>query len=374
MRPAAIPLFFGLLAACVLAACADVASSDGPLRNPFDVAAMRAARGHPIAEVPCAAPVPPVTDVEGVPIYVDAQHSVRDTGRAAAELESRRPLDLFVQGLQASVTRWVESDPPRPEAAACALGWLDDWARAGAMLGAVNTQGGYDRKMTLAGAALAFLAIRDAPGLDPAEVVRVTDWLVAVAKAVRPFYDKPPRPGEPSPSENNHAYWAGVAVGAVAIAANDRAMFDWAMQRAVIGLDQVTPAGALPMELARGSRALEYHLFALAPLAALDLMGHANGIDLDPRNGGALGRLARFCFRAAVTPEAMAALAGAPQANGADAAGRALFLADAYGFEVWLGGHPDPEMSAALAPFRPFRQRWLGGDVTLLFNAAAPAG
>jgi poly(beta-D-mannuronate) lyase len=242
------------------------------------------------------------------------------------------------------------------------------------MLGEVNVQGGYNRKLTLAGAALAFLAIREAPGLDPVKVGRVTRWLVAVANAVRPFYDKVPPPGAPSPTRNNLAYWAGVAVGAVAIAANDRAMFDWAMQRAVIGLDQVTPKGELPMELSRGSRALEYHLFALAPLATLDLMGRANGVDLDHDNGDALERLVRFCFEAARDPDRMRALAGAPQALGDEPPGRASYLSVAVGLEVWLGMHPDPEMSAALAPYRPLRQRWLGGDVTTLFNARAEAG
>ncbi len=61
-----------------------------------------------------------------------------------------------------------------------------------------------------------------------------------------------------------------------------------------LGLDQVTPTGDLPMELSRGSRALEYHLFALAPLATLDLMGRANGVDLDEENSDALGRLVQF--------------------------------------------------------------------------------
>ena len=54
---------------------------------------------------------------------------------------------------------------------------LDLWARTGALLGGFNQQGDYHRKWALAGAALSFLAIRDAPGLDPLKRGRTARWL-----------------------------------------------------------------------------------------------------------------------------------------------------------------------------------------------------
>src|SRR5262249_18714417 len=93
--------------------------------------------------------------------------------------------DLFLAGVVAAANRWVRSRPPQPEAAACAMRLLVAWADARAMLGRVNQQGSYHRKWTLAGAALAYLQIRDAPGFDTAAKRRVAEWLHAVALAVR---------------------------------------------------------------------------------------------------------------------------------------------------------------------------------------------
>ena len=58
------------------------------------------------------------------------------------------------------------------------------------------------------------------------------------------------------------------------------------------GVDQITPDGTLPLEMARGARALHYHLYALAPLVLLAEFGEANGLDLYAHNHGAIHRLA----------------------------------------------------------------------------------
>lgn len=56
-------------------------------------------------------------------------------------------------------------------------------------------------------------------------------------------------------------------------------------------LDQVDPSRFLPLELARGRRALHYHLFAVAPLVVLAEVAQANDVDLYAQSGGALRRL-----------------------------------------------------------------------------------
>ena len=54
-------------------------------------------------------------------------------------------------------------------------------------------------------------------------------------------------------------------LAAIGEAANNRSDFDWAMATYDNGVDQIQPDGTLPLEMARGSRALHYHLYALAP-------------------------------------------------------------------------------------------------------------
>src|SRR5262245_36466096 len=148
-----IRLAFAILAAssCCFAASA-IAASDAPLRAPFDVEAVRAAKGRSISIEVCPESVPPISDVEGVPFYSDPQGSQPDPAKLAANEAATRPLDLFLAGVVTAANRWVASRPARPEAAACALRLLTGWADARAMLGRVNQQGSYHRKWTLAGA------------------------------------------------------------------------------------------------------------------------------------------------------------------------------------------------------------------------------
>src|SRR5262249_13359091 len=99
-----------------------------------------------------------------------------DPVKLAANEVATRPLDLLLAGVVPAANRWVRSRPAQPEAASCALRLLTAWADARAMLGRGNQQGGYHRKWTLAGATLAYLQIRDAPGRDATAKGRVAEW------------------------------------------------------------------------------------------------------------------------------------------------------------------------------------------------------
>ena len=86
-------------------------------------------------------------------------------------------------------------------------------------------------------------------------------------------------------------YWAGVEIAAIGVVANDRGYFDWAMAAYDNGVKQIRPDGTLALEMARGRRALHYHLYALAPLVLLAEFGEANGLDLYAHANGAIHRL-----------------------------------------------------------------------------------
>ena len=105
-------------------------------------------------------------------------------------------------------------------------------------------------------------------------------------------------------SQNNHLYWAGVELAAIGVAANNRKDFDWAMATYDNGVDQIQPDGALPLEMARGGRALHYHLYALAPLVLLAEFGEANHLDLYAHANGAIHRLVNFSVAGLQDPDA----------------------------------------------------------------------
>lgn len=295
-----------------------------------------------------------------MPFYTDRAFSVPDPARLAADSAAFEPIRLWLEAVQRPLAAWIAGGPP--EDAACALAAFDAWAEAGALLGRFYMQGNFRRSWALCGAALSHLQLRDAPGLDPAALRRSGAWLGRVADALRPVYDRPIRPGQVSHAGNNLAAWAGLAVAASGIAAGRRALLDWGAARFALQMSQLTPEGALPMELARGRLARHYHLFALWPLGPLARLLLANGMEFD-RDG--LSRLIRFTIAAAEDPAEIARLAGAEQ--GLITPTSRPPLGDAHGIEAWLPAAPDAALSQKLAPFRPFRHPWLGGNVTRIF-------
>lgn len=342
--------------ALVLAGCAGrpaASTLPGPFGPPGPAA--------PLPAQPCPAPPPPVVSLNSEPFYTDARGSVPDPARLAADIEAGRPLGEFLAAVQRPTEAWVALRDP--QAAACAIGLLDAWARGGALLGDFNRQGGYRRNWTLAGLALAYLALREAPG-EAAARARIEAWLVAAARPVMPVFDHPVPPHSTAINDrrNNLVVWAGLAVAAAGVAGGEPALLAWGVGKAGVFLDGVRPDGAHPQELARGRLALHYHLFALGPLAAVARLGEAAGAPLDPRRSEALARFAAFTLAATQDEAQIAALAGAPQAH---LARPRPWLAHGHGFEIL---RPSPAEAARLAPFRPFRERWLGGNVTLLWG------
>jgi poly(beta-D-mannuronate) lyase len=312
---------------------------------------------RPLSAQPCPDPPPPVLALSSQGFYTDERSSLPDPARLAADAAASRPLADWLHALQRPTERWVALGDAAE--AACALALLDGWASAGALLGAFNTQAAYHRKWTLAGAALSFLALREAPA-PAGQKDRIAAWLRAVALAVRTPYDRPAPAHRPNSVQNNHVAWAGLAVAAAGVAAGDRALLQAGMAYGSRFLGGVTAEGAHPQELARGRMALHYHLFALAPVAALDRIGVAAGEPFGPADAAALDRLARFTLAQTREGSRIAALAGAPQARLTATA--PPWLAEGHGFEILSLD------AAALAPFRPYRQRWLGGNVTLLWG------
>lgn len=316
---------------------------------------------------PCEPRPAPVRSLEGFGYFLDPAFSRPDPRRLAMDEAAARPLRDWLALVQRALARHRRGEAG---AAACALEAMDHWARNGALLGAFNLQGDYHRGWTLAGAALTFLAIREAPGLEPARLTRVGRWLAAVAREVRPRHD---RRSEALISDvrNNQAAWAGLALAASGIAAGDRALLDWGMERLRGQLAQVDERGALPQELRRGAMALHYHLFALDAVAALERLAAANGVALTEAERDAFRRLRDFCLAAARDPARMEAAAGVAQADPFLPEG-ASPLSRAPGLEIAAVALPAPELDEALAPFRPYTFPWLGGVVTGWWRPGAP--
>jgi poly(beta-D-mannuronate) lyase len=186
------------------------------LRSPFDVEGRRESVGSSTQSLSFP-PVAPIRDLIGVSFYVDANHSVADPELKRRNEQAVGPVRLYVAGVVGLVDAWMRSAPAQPAFAVDAVARLRTWADADALLGSVNRQGGFERKWTLGSLAIAYLKVREAPGLDPAALAAVRTWLAKVTRAVMLEYEEPKK----SSNRNNHAYWAGMAVAAAGVAVND---------------------------------------------------------------------------------------------------------------------------------------------------------
>jgi poly(beta-D-mannuronate) lyase len=330
-----------------------------PARSqPLPPPAMAPGPALPLSARPCPPPPPPVLSLDGVRFYTDPGSTVVDPALRAEDNARSRPLADWLHAVQRPAERWVALREAGE--AGCALDLMHAWARGGALLGSFNAQGGYHRKWTLAGAALTLMALREAP--DPGgRRAEIGAWLAQVAREVARPYVPEPRGHVPESRANNHVAWAGLAVAAAGIASGDRALLERGMAFGARFLAGVTAEGAHPQEVARGPQALHYHLFALQPVAALARLGQGAGRPFDAAQLAALDRLTRFAFGQAADDARIVALSGAAQAR----PDRPWLAAAGHGFEI----RPlDPAIAAALTAHRPFRHRWLGGNVTLLWG------
>jgi poly(beta-D-mannuronate) lyase len=340
-----------------------------PLVVPPEPVSRRAIVGRP-ARSPFACPQPPtpVVDLLVEPFYRrdDPTRSIIDPAAYEARAKAVAPLSEMASGVVRLADRHLATAPADPAIAVCLVSWLDGWARAGAMLGAVSNQGGYERKWTLVSLALAYAMVADATEPPADARARIERWLADLGWAVVPYYLR-----RSFAEQNNHLNWAALAGLAAGAATQDRALFAWGIEAARGALGVVAADGSLAAELRRGSKALHYHRFSVEPLALADLIAAANGVDLASWNDGALHRLAAFTLAGFDDPGLIARRVGlAQEFVGATTIRPAMFA----WAEIYLARHPSPALAGRLASLRPaggLAATWVGGNVTLRFGPVA---
>ena len=283
--------FLLLFLACLAAiAPTPKISAEKPLRSPWDL------RRIPLTDAPydCPALVHISPDLTTDGFYSDSKSSVIDPAKWKAYVESSGPIKNL--GNQAVAAADAYRTTGSRAAAQCVLKMLTTAAADGALTGKMSSRQAYYVQGWVIGAlAISYLKIRDSGLVHPADATSLAEWMQAIAHQTIQFYDaaktKPGGDAQNNRDQNNHLYWAGVEVAAIAIAANDRAMFDWAIAAYRNGVSQITPEGTLPLEMRRGQRALHYHLYAIAPLIYLAEFGQDNGLNLFRKDRNALRRL-----------------------------------------------------------------------------------
>lgn len=315
------------------------------------MAALLSVAATPAPAAPaCPPPPPPVRDLDLPRFYADKAGTRVDPDLDKAHKSAVEPLTAFLRRVVDDTDKALRRRDA--EAARCPLAWIEAWARGEAWLGRMETkQAEYQRKWDLAGVALAYVKLK--PFATPAQRSLIEPWLVRFADQARRFFDDPAR------TRNNHWYWLGLGLAATGLAAESPR--HWSEARAIFkdAAGHVGPDGTLPLELARQSRALHYHAFAVTPLVVMAELAAARGEDWYRESGAALHRLVALVAKGLADPAAFDRLAATPQERppGTGAGWLALYRAR---FPDRLPG-PLPEV--------PEKHRWLGGNVLFLAGA-----
>ena len=322
-----------------------------PLRSPWDLSKVTMTS----VAYECPPPVHLSPDLTTDGFYSDSKSSVIDPIRWKAYVESSGPYKNL--GDQAAAAADAYRTTGSRAAAQCVLRLLDTAAADGVFTGKMSSRQAYYVQGWVIGAlAIAYLKVRDSGLANTGEVESLSKWMKSVVQQTMNYYDSAmAKPG--GELQNNHLYWAGVEVGAIAIAGNDRSMFDWAIAAYRNGIKQVTPEGTLPLEMRRGQRALHYHLYAASPLVYLAEFGEDNGIDLFAENNYALKRLVN---------RSIAGLAGSgyfdQEAGIKQDAPNGQPTAEAISWgRIYVKRFPDPAIKALLSQASSLSYMYLGG-------------
>jgi poly(beta-D-mannuronate) lyase len=314
----------------------------------------------------CDAPDAPVVTLDTQSKYKqdDTQRATIDEDAEETYSEAVEPLRAYGRNVVKVANAYVKSNPKNTAAAACTLTWLDAWASAKAMTDMRSKQAHFNLGQALGGFALAYLQIRNAPGLASDQKQRVESWLKNLGQQLVGFMDK----NKATSGRNNHRYWVGLGATAAGLASDDKQLIRWGLDSARIGLAQITPDGTLPLEMKRGKRARDYHIFAAEPLVTTAELARSQGIDLYAEHNGALQRLVDRVLGSLDDPSFFEKATGSKQeaypGDGTVPSSRIAWL------EIHQSRRPSPEAETVLSKKRPTGSSEIGGNTTLLFHGA----
>lgn len=310
--------------------------------------------------------VKPVKELDLFSIY-----DQDDDSRSTVDPEQKKKYDKaikqardFLTDITKQASNYTQTDGNRLEQADCALKALRSWADADALSVLKTRQSALSSSRLIAGAAMAYMQVRPAAKILDIETAPIDAWLTRRAENLIPVYTET---GDARSNFQNHRYWGGFAVAAVGVAVGNKAFLDFGIESYKIGICQVTPEGALPLELARQKKARDYHLHAIAPLVMIASLAHPNGYDLFPECGNALQRLVHFSLDSISQPKKIETLSGAqqlpvPMEDGVVRSDRIAWLS------VYLRYFPEDRKKYAGLFKEPLFSSNLGGRVSVIYD------
>lgn len=337
--------------------------------------AYAAGMASPFASVPpmgeavaCADAAPePVVSLAVTSIYnqADDSRSTIDDDQFETYTEGMSGLRDYLTYVTKAASDYVASGGKKVAKAACALAWIDAWAKGDAMSDLDTRQSALSSTRIVAGMGMAYLAIRPYAEASGADTTAIEAWFKARASDFIAVYEDS---GDRGSNRSNHRYWGGFAVAVSGVVANDRALLDWGVESYRIGVCQIDARGALPLELERDKKARDYHLHAIAPLVMIAELAEANSTDAYALCDGAMHRLIKFALTSVESPQEIEGITGAKQVKlpTDDGAIRGDRLAWVEPYFKRFGGS---EKDYGIKLSRPLFSSNLGGRLTSMVGA-----
>lgn len=330
------------------------------IASPFNVPAQNH-QGKPRAKPFACPPVPaPVINLQGTSFYTDAKGSKIDQERFARANRQESPILGFTSQSAGIAADYAANAPHDPERLRCLVARLSAWARAGALLGTADASGINFRIWALVPLATSYILVAQSLPRHSEEGKRIRAWLTILANRNLQYV-------ESRRIRNNIAYWAAAGAALASVATQRRDLLDRSARITEAGIATVDQSGALPLEMARGQRALAYHTFALTPLCVAAEVASANGIELFSLNNGALFRVGNRILAAQRSSSFFEKRAGAKQDMAIPFPAGALAWA-----EILYRHRQSLALEKALRGSRPIRLERAGGNVTFLYGRPLP--
>lgn len=234
-------------------------------------------------------------------IYHDRRASVPDVGAEERNNARLKPLTDFMQ----YVERQVDDGGVDNAETTCAFAAFRTWAAAGALTQQpfvkYSRQGTVARNQHLIGLLVVALKLRQA-GFAPDS--GIIGWLRALTYQDLDFFER-------ATNRGNLYYWSGAASALLALLSHDRRALGYQEQVWQAAIVDIRNDGTIAGEMARGQRALIYHMYAFSALLMLRAARASLGLPTGAAAGARLERLASVIGRTLCNPAAMGEAADA---------------------------------------------------------------
>ncbi len=256
-------------------------------------------------------PAPPAT------LQTQSKYKADDSSKSSIDDDALQARDRTVQPIRNSIRLLTNiayagsnSSLVTQARAECVLHNVDRWASAKALTDMRTVDAYLSRDRWVAEIALAVRSASKRVELSSERKALYSTWFSTLARDTMDAYSL--RLG-PKSKTNNHRYWAGLSVAAVGFLLDSGDFKTWGKTSFEIGACQVDDRGFLPAELARGEKALDYHVYALRPLAAIIKLASDNGEPLQSKCLDRFKRLTAMTREALLDPTEFERVAGQRQ-------------------------------------------------------------